>query len=202
MATIVGHLSIAQLEQRVRAAADAVEAKHFQAIRLLAQGRTFVEVADILAFVPRWVEELAQRYNRHGPAALGNQRRNNGRSPSVLTPELLAAVAERVRTPPDDGGLWTGPKVAAWMAEFLGREKVHAQRGWEALKKIAWSIQAPRPRHPRTATPQQRDAFKKSSQTSSRKLPRNTRIGRSRSGRWTSIGSAFDRAVSAGGDLR
>ncbi len=52
MATIVGHLSIAQLQQRVRAASDAVEAKYFQAIRLLAQGRTFVEVADILAFVP------------------------------------------------------------------------------------------------------------------------------------------------------
>jgi hypothetical protein len=46
---------------------------------------------------------------------------------------MLAAVAERVKTPPDDGGLWSGPKVAAWMAEFLGREKVHAQRGWEAL---------------------------------------------------------------------
>ncbi len=45
MATIMGHLSIAQLEKRVRVATDAVEAKHFQAIRLLAQGRTFVEVA-------------------------------------------------------------------------------------------------------------------------------------------------------------
>ncbi len=45
MATIVGHLSIAQLQQRVRAASDAVEAKYFQPIRLLAQGRTFVEVA-------------------------------------------------------------------------------------------------------------------------------------------------------------
>jgi len=189
MATIVGHLSIAQLEQRVRAARDAVEAKHFQAIRLLAQGRTFVEVADILAFVPRWVEELAQRYNRHGPAALGNQRRNNGRAPSVLTPQVLAAVAERIKLPPDDGGLWSGPKVAAWMARFLGREKVHAQRGWEALKKLGWSIQAPRPRHPRTATPHEREAFKKSLRTPSRKLPHNSRTGRSRSGRWTSIDS-------------
>jgi hypothetical protein len=31
----------------MRAVTDAVEAKHFQAIRLLAQGRTFVEVAAI-----------------------------------------------------------------------------------------------------------------------------------------------------------
>ena len=189
MATIVGHLSIAQLEQRIRAAVGAVDAKHFQAIRLLAQGRTVVEVADILAFVPRWVEELAQRYNRHGPSALGNQRRNNGRPPSVLTPEVLAALTERVKLPPDDGGLWTGPKVARWIARFLGWQKVHAQRGWEALKKIGWSIQAPRPRHPRAATPQERDAFKKSLPTVSRKLPRNSRTDRSRSGRWTSIDS-------------
>ena len=104
MATIVGHLSIAQLQQRVRAASDAVEAKHFQAIRLLAQGRTFVEVADILALVPRWVEELAQRYNRHGPAALGNQRRNNGRAASVLTAELLTALTGRGPVDRPEGG--------------------------------------------------------------------------------------------------
>jgi hypothetical protein len=38
---------------------------------------------------------------------------------------------------------------------------VHPQRGWEALKRLEWSIQAPRPRHPRSATPEQRAALKK-----------------------------------------
>src|SRR3712207_7537603 len=61
MARIVEHLSIEDLEARYRAARDAAEARHFQAIWLLAQGRTFVEVAEVLAFVPRWVEELADR---------------------------------------------------------------------------------------------------------------------------------------------
>ena len=63
MARIVGHLSIAELEARYRAAQDATEARHFQAIWLLAQGRTFLEAAEVLAFAPRWVEELAARYN-------------------------------------------------------------------------------------------------------------------------------------------
>jgi hypothetical protein len=189
MASIARHLGIEELEQRQRAATDVVEAKHFQTIRLLAQGRTFVEVADIVGFVPRWVEELAQRYNRHGPAALGNQRRKNGSSPTVLTPEVITALGERVKTAPADGGLWTGPKAARWIAHFLGLEKVHSQRGWEALKKIRWSIQSPRPRHPRTATLEEQQTFKKSSRTRSRKLPRNTRIYRSRSGRSTSIAS-------------
>src|SRR5215208_6520998 len=100
MARIVEHLSLEELEARYRAARDATEARHHQAIWLLAQGRTFVEVAEVLAFVPRWVEELAARYNALGPSALGDQRRRNGRAASLLTKDVLAALAERVRTRP------------------------------------------------------------------------------------------------------
>ena len=119
-----------------------------------------LEAAEVLAFVPRWVEELAARYNSLGPEALGDQRRRNGRRASLLTPELLAALAERLEEGPEDGGVWSGPKVAAWMARHLGLAKVHPQRGWEALQRIGWSIQAARPRHPRAATPERRTAFK------------------------------------------
>ena len=121
MARIVGHLPVAELEARYRATRDVTEARHFQAIWLLAQGRTVLEVAEVLAFVPRWVEELAARYNAFGPEALGDRRRRNGKAASLLTPEVLSALAERVRTPPEDGGVWSGPKVAAWMARRLGR---------------------------------------------------------------------------------
>src|SRR5919205_2668917 len=160
MARIVAHLSLRQLEARYRASQDATEARHLQAIWLLAQGRTFLEVGEVLAFAPRWVEELAARYNAHGPEALGDQRRRNGRAASLLTEAVLTALAERVRMPPEDGGLWSGAKVAAWMARHLGLERVHPQRGWEALKRIEWSLQAPRPRHPRAATPEQEAAFR------------------------------------------
>ena len=160
MARIVGHPSAADLEARYRAAPDVTEARHFQAIWLLARGRTVLEVSEVLAFVPRWVTQLAARYNASGPGALGDRRRRNGRMASLLTEDVLAALAKRVRTPPDDGGAWTGPKVAAWMARHLGLAEVHPQRGWEALKRIGWSIQAPRPRHARAATPEQRAASK------------------------------------------
>jgi hypothetical protein len=140
MARIVDHLPIAELEARYRAARDVTEARHYQAIWLLAQGRTVLEVGEVMAFAPRWVEELAARYNAHGPEALGDQRRRNGRAASLLREEVLAALAERLRTPPEDGGLWIGPKVAAWMARQLGLERVHPQRGWEALKRIDWSL--------------------------------------------------------------
>ncbi len=45
--------------------------------------------------------------------------------------------------------LWSGHKAAAWMARHLGLAGVHPQRGWDALRRIGWSIQAPRLRHPR-----------------------------------------------------
>jgi transposase len=190
MARIVEHLPVAELEARYRAARDVTEARHFQAIWLLAQGRTFLEVAEVLAFVPRWVEELAQRYNAFGPSALGDQRRRNGRTASLLIPDLLAALDERLKEPPEDGGVWNGPKVAAWMARHLCLAKVHPQRGWEALKRIGWSVQAPRPRHARAATPEQRAAFKGGSIQRSRRPRRRIWTSRSRSGPRTSIASA------------
>src|SRR5215472_5749145 len=58
-----------------------------------------------------------------------------------------------------NGGLWTGPKVATWMGEQLGR-KVHPQRGWEALKRAGFSRKLPRPRHYQ-ADPTKQEAFKR-----------------------------------------
>ncbi len=50
MAHIVEHLPVEELEARYRASQDATEARHLQAIRLLAQERTVLEVAGVLAF--------------------------------------------------------------------------------------------------------------------------------------------------------
>jgi transposase len=140
--------------------------------------------------VPRWVEELAARYNALGPAALGEQRRRNGRTATLLTEAVLAALAERLKEPPGDGGLWSGPKVAAWLAGHLGLAQVHPQRGWEALQRLGWSLQAPRPRHARAATPEQRADFKSGWRERSPRPGRRIPTGRSRSGPRTRTASA------------
>ena len=83
------------------------------------------------------------------------------RSPPILTQEALAALKERVKSSPDDGGQWTGPKIARWLAMFHGRKSVHDQRGWDALIALEYSIQQPRPRHPAFATQTGRTRLKK-----------------------------------------
>jgi hypothetical protein len=74
-------------------------------IWLLAQGHTVPAVSALTSVVPRWIEELLARYNLVGETALGDLRRHNGANPSVLKPELLAQLKERLREPPPDGGV-------------------------------------------------------------------------------------------------
>src|SRR4051794_22573627 len=161
MARVADHLSVDDLEARLRSAPDPTATRHVQVIWLLARGHTIADVAAVTSFVPRWVEQLLARYNAHEPQGLGDLRRRNGSAPSVLRPELLARLPERLATPPSDGGLWSSRKVAAWRASERGLAAVLPQRGWEALKAIDWSVQKPRPRHPASATPEEREAFKK-----------------------------------------
>jgi transposase len=161
MTAIASHLSAAELQARYKTAADPVAKSHFHAIWLLSINYKTEEVAEILSLSPRWVRQLARRYNEEGPDGLGDRRLGNGTAPAILTPEALAALKERIETPPDDGGLWTGPKVARWLAAFHGRSSVHDQRGWDALIAIGYSIQKPRPRHPGAAGEEERAALKK-----------------------------------------
>lgn len=189
MARVADHLSVAKLEERFRSCTDATEARHVQTIWLLAKGHEIAQVAATVAFGERWVERLLARYNERGPGALGDLRRENGTHARVLVPELLERLRVRLGTPPPGGGVWTSAKAAGWMAGELGLEALAPQRGWEALKAIGWSIQRPRPKHPASATPEERAAFKKSLPRSSPRKPPSTPTRRSRSLPRTSTGS-------------
>jgi transposase len=190
MAWVADHLSVAELEARYEACEDATSSRHFQTIWLLAKGHSTREVCETTSFGQRWIEQLVERYNAFGPDSLGDRRRGNGGRATVLKPELLERLRWRLADPPPDGGLWTSAKVARWMAGELGLAKLAAQRGWEALRAIGWSIQKPRPRHAKAATPEEQAAFKKRSLTSSPKKPSVARAFRSRRSPSTRVASA------------
>ena len=189
MTTIKAQLSSAELKARYKTAVDPIGKSHFHALWLLSCGYEVDEVAELLSFSPRWVRALLKRYNEDGAGALGDQRSHNGTKPTILTPEALTALRDRIKTPPDDGGLWTGPKIARWLAKFHGVQAVHDQRGWDALIAIGYSIQQPRPRHPEAASDEDRSALKKSLWPQLRRSSAGIRMRRLKSGRWMNTAS-------------
>src|SRR3954467_13551842 len=112
MARVADHLSGEDLEARLRSAPDPTATRHVQVIWLLARGPTIADVGAVTSFAPRWIDELLARYNAHGPEALGDLRRRNGSAPSVLRPERLARLPERLSAPPAHGGPGARPQGA------------------------------------------------------------------------------------------
>jgi transposase len=190
MTVITAHMNSKDLEASYETVIDPVAKRHFHALWLLSLGYEVDEVAELVSLSSRWVWQLIRRYNEGGPEQLGDRRSHNGTVPSILTPAALATLQERLKTPPDDGGVWTAPKVAQFLAAFHQLGQVHDQRGWEALVAIGYTVQKPRPRHPQAAGEPDRAALKKSLLVPSRR--RSVSIPRrpSNCGPSTSIASA------------
>lgn len=69
-------------------------------------------------------------------------------------------LAKALRVPAPDGGLWTAPKVAAWITDQTGHE-VHHWTAWRAMRRLGLSLQVPRPANKRRASKEEQAEFKK-----------------------------------------
>ena len=156
------HLALDELERCSRSAKEPVARSPWQMVWLLAQGQRAEQVAAVTGYTTNWVRTIAQRYNQHGPAGLGDRRHRNPGAAGLLSAAQQAELARVLAHPSPDGGSWTGPQVAAWMAAILGRP-VHPQRGWEMLRRLGWTPKVPRPRHAQ-ADPQAQAAVNKAYQ--------------------------------------
>lgn len=164
---LVPHLTVAEVSSRERRATDAVERTHWQLLRLVMEGSTVTAASGVVGYAPRYGRLVLTRYNQHGPHAL--LRKPRGRKAGSKTTALLddvqrQALGQALLGPAPDGGLWTGPKVAAWLADTTGREKVWPQLGWDYLKRLGFSLRRPRPRHAK-ANADAQEAFKKTWQS-------------------------------------
>ena len=90
--TVAPHLTVDQLHQRYREAADRVARSQWQMLWSLAQGVPTARVAAATGYSVRWVQEVARRY-RAGPDAVGDRRRANPGAAPLLDP----AQQERLR---------------------------------------------------------------------------------------------------------
>lgn len=157
------HLSVDELKKRYLKCQEVRERTHWEAIWLLSQHTPSQWVANRTHLSVNWVRELARRYNREGPAALGDRRRKHPGPSRLLSPtqvEQLQAALEQPVPSELGGGLWNGPKVALWMSRILGR-LVPARRGHAYLQHVGYTCQSPRPRHVQ-GDPEAQEAFKKS----------------------------------------
>jgi len=162
---IKSHYSVAELKARYRACRDPVEARRWQLIWLVESGKTLTAAAEAISCNYDYAREIVGNYNAEGADGLRNRRKDSRASSSkaLLTIEQCEELDQRLQVPPADGGVWSGPKVAQVIAEMTGREHVWPQRGWDYLKLLGYSCQAPRPQHTEADKAAQ-SAFKKTCQ--------------------------------------
>ncbi|ADH63695.1 hypothetical protein Mesil_2195 [Allomeiothermus silvanus DSM 9946] len=90
--TVVNHLTLEQLQHRIKQEKDPIAQLRFLAVYPAQKGLGAQEIAQLTTRTPRWVHATLQRYNPQGPQALSDRRHTNpGRRPK-LRPEESAQV--------------------------------------------------------------------------------------------------------------
>ena len=157
--TLKPHLDVDEMERRYRGAADPVARSQWQILWLVARGQPTPAVVAATGYSPTWIYQIVRRYNAGGAAGVGDRRRQNPGAAPLLDAAGQADLRAALAGPAPGGGAWSGPAVASWLAERLGRP-VGAQRGWEYLRRLGRTPQVPRPAHAH-ADPDAQAAFKR-----------------------------------------
>jgi transposase len=160
---IVPHLPPEEIAHRYRACRHGVEKTHWQVLWLLTRADpppSPAQVAAQVGLTPVWVRAILERWNAEGPDGLADRRATANGGRSKLTIDQQLELWMRLQPPPPDGGLWTGPKVAAYVRDCWG-VTVCVQTGWQWLRGLGFSLQVPRPKHPEAATPAEVRAWKR-----------------------------------------
>jgi transposase len=162
------HHTADELKAHYRSSRDPVESRRWHLLWLVSQQMSLSDAAPVVGLNYEYARHVVKKYNRDGEAGLRNRRKNSRpyQNRRFLSAEQEAALAQRLESPPSDGGLWTGPKVAQEMARLTGRERVWPQRGWDYLNRLDYSLQEPRPQH-RQSDPEAQATFKKTTGTRS-----------------------------------
>jgi hypothetical protein len=127
-----------ELEAHLAAATAPDQRRRVRVLLYLAAGVPLTEIVRMTGYRPRSIRQIAQRYIEIGADSLVDQRAFAQGAASILSAEEQIELRNILLGAPPDGGVWTGVKVAQWMAAKTGRP-VHRQRGWEYLRRLTAS---------------------------------------------------------------
>ena len=137
------HLNPQELKEKYRKNKDVKESRRWHLLCLIAEGRNIKESAEVVGFSSGYAQRVVGKYNDLGEAGVKAQPRrrekHTGGKKALLSEIQLEKLAQALESKPSDGGVWTGVKVARWMEQETGIEKVSNQRGWDYLKKCGYS---------------------------------------------------------------
>jgi len=113
-------LTAEELHERYRQTQDAVERTHWHILWQIKEGKSPRQVAELIGYTARWVRTIVQRWNAQGEAGIRDHRREIDVSRPLLSREQQSELAEVLKNPPADGGLWSGPSRRPVDARAIG----------------------------------------------------------------------------------
>jgi transposase len=159
--SLANHFTSDELKAHYQRSTDPVESRRWHLLWLVSQQHYLIDAAACVGVSYSYARKVVRTYNRDGRSAIANRRYGRVvRSRALLDHQAQQELEQALQSPPADGGQWSGPKVAQWIAQKTGRAHVHPQRGWDYLKRLGYSLQRPRPRHAKADSAAQ-EAFKK-----------------------------------------
>ena len=159
---VIRHRTARQAWAKYRACRHPVEKTRWHVVWLLLRAdepRTPAQAAAVVGVSVITARAVLHRWNADGPAGLRDGRKGNGSQPK-LTARRRDALYAALQNRPPDGGLWTGPKVARYVA-VRWAATVDPTTGWRWLRDLGFTLQVPRPAHPRAADRPTRRRWKK-----------------------------------------
>lgn len=100
----------------------------------------------ITRYSVRSARKIVERYHTLGLEGLGDGRAHNRGAPTVLSVDEQQVLAARLRADFEQGIVWDGRMLQAWIKEQFGKE-VYLSRTYEFMRAAGFSPQQLRPQH-------------------------------------------------------
>lgn len=154
---LILHRSSAELEHAYRQAERPVERSRWHILWLKSKGKTILELIEVTGFSRTTISTLIRRYNTEGIDAVLDRRQFNG-AESALNEVQQEMLFLAIRDTPAGAGLWTSQKVQRYIQEKFDIT-VTDVCAWGYLKRLGFSVQMPRPKNAKAASPEEQGIF-------------------------------------------